>query len=117
MSKIPHFLRANLPYTFVAVGVVWLVVVFSTGSLLTLWPVVTFFLSGLLLKTRPGQRLTWAWVMATCVMGALLAGYQTAVAAPLLSGSFSFIATGSALGFGVFAVLHLVLLYLESSLE
>lgn len=115
MSRISGTLKSNILYAFIVVGVVWGIVAFNTGSLFVLWPVVTCFLSALLLRLRPGERLTWAWVTATAVLGFLLSGYQAYVAAFLVGGALSSVASLSLAGFLAFALVHLVLLYAGAS--
>ncbi len=107
--------KGNAPYAYLVAGLIWLVVVYATGSVLLLWPVVACLLGGLLLRMMPGRRLTWAWATAAATMGLLLALYQAYTAAPLVFGSFSTIAGASLVAFGVFAVVHLILLYAANS--
>ncbi len=115
MSAILERLRGNLAYAFIGVGVVWLAIALVIGSYLTLWPVVTCFVSGFLLRSRGGDRLTWAWVSSSAVLGLLLSSYQVYAWVPFIGGSFSTSASVVIAGFGVFAVAHLLLLYLEFS--
>lgn len=115
MSRVLDPLRENAAYVFLAVGVVWVVVAYVVGSLFVLWPVVTCFAAGVLLRLRPGERLTWAWVSATAALGFLLSGYQAYVASSLVGSALSSVAAISAGAFSVFAVVHLLLFYLGNS--
>lgn len=115
MSVILDPLRSYVAYAFLAVGVGWVVVAFLTGSYLVLWPVITCFMSGVLLRLRPEDRLTWAWASSSAVLGFLLSGYQVYVASFLVGGALSSVASISAAAFAVFAVVHLLLLYTGSS--
>jgi hypothetical protein len=111
MPKILEGLKSGAAYAFISVGIVWLVVAYVNHSYLVLWPVVTSLLSGVLLKARPGHRLTWAWASSSAVLGLLLAAYQAYAAVPLVGGPSSLIASESLGGFAVFAAVHLILLY------
>ena len=115
MSKVFGTLRSNVAYAFLAVGAVWLGVALNLHSYIALWPVLTCFLSGVLLRMRPGDRLTWAWTSSSAVLGLLLSAYQAYAAVPLLGGTFSSVASISLGGFAVFALAHLVLLYAGNS--
>jgi hypothetical protein len=115
MSRILNPLRDYVAYAFLAVGVGWLVVAYNTSSYLVLWPVITCFIGGILLRLRPGERLTWAWASSTAVLGFLLAGYQAYVASFLVGGALSSVASISAGAFSVFAAVHLLLLYAGNS--
>ena len=115
MPKILEGLKTNAAYGFLAVGIVWLVVAYVSHSYLVLWPVVTSLLSGVLLKARPGQRLTWAWATSSAVLGLLLAAYQAYAAVPLVGGPSASVASESLGGFAVFAAVHVILLYAGSS--
>jgi len=115
MSRILDPLRTYVAYAFLVVGVAWAVVAYNTSSYLVLWPVVTCFLAGILLRLRPGERLTWAWASSTAVLGFLLSGYQAYVASYLVGGALSSVAAISAGAFAVFAVVHLLLLYAGNS--
>ncbi len=115
MPKFLEPLKARAAYAFFAVGIAWLAVAYVNHSYLVLWPVVTCLLSGVLLKVKPGERLTWAWASSSAVLGLLLAAYQAYVAFPLVGGPSSSIASESLGGFGVFAAVHLLLLYAGSS--
>ena len=109
--RVFDILRSNTSYAFFGVGIAWLAIVYLTGSLLNLWPVLACFLSGALLRLKPGDRVTWSWVTASATMGFLLAAYQTYAWIPFLSGGFASIATVSLVGFAVFAAVHGLLLY------
>lgn len=115
MPDLLGALRANSAYAFVAVGAVWLGVAVIAGSLLILWPVVACILSGLMLKLRPGRRLTWAWVLSSATLGFLVAAYQVYSWAPFLGGAFSTLAGGASAGFAALAAVHLFLLYAGAS--
>lgn len=104
-------LKKNLAYVFIGAGVVWLALSGYTGSLLLLWPVGAFVVSGLLLRFLPEARFTGAWASASAIMGLVICCYQAAAAAPLVSGAFATLAVVSAVGFVVFAVAHLFILY------
>ena len=111
MPKIRDLLVANAAYFFIAVGVVWLAVAILANSSLILWPAVACIAGGVLLREWPSGRFTWAWCVATAVMGFLLSAYQVYAWLSFLGGAFSTVAAGSTAGFGVLAVLHLLLLY------
>jgi len=115
MSRIISPLRSYVAYAFLAVGLGWLAVAYTTSSYLVLWPVITCFMSGILLRLRPSDRLTWAWASSSAVLGFLLSGYQAYVASFLVGGALSSVATISAVAFSVFAVVHLLLLYAGNS--
>ncbi len=111
MPKVLDLLKANAAYAFAVAGIAWLGVAYLVGSLLVIWPVLTCLVSGLLLKVRPKERLTWAWASSSAALGLLLSGYQASVAAPLITGTFSSIAVVSLAGFTAFAIVHIFLLY------
>lgn len=115
MSRVLGPLRDYAAYGFIIVGIIWVVVAYIVGSLLVLWPVATCLAGGVLLRLRPGERLTWAWVSSAAVLGFLLSGYQAYVATSLIGGALSSVASLSAGAFAVFAVSHLVLLYAGNS--
>jgi hypothetical protein len=115
MPRVSGALRSNAAYGFIAVGAVWAAVAFATRSYLVLWPVLTCILSGVFLRMRPGGRLTWAWSASSAVLGLLLSGYQVYVAAPLVQGTFTSIASLSLVGFSLFALVHVLLLYAGTS--
>ncbi|MBI3858755.1 MAG: hypothetical protein HY296_00730 [Thaumarchaeota archaeon] len=108
--RVADLLKENLSYAFIAVGIVWLVVAFVVSALL-LWPVLACILSGLLLRIRPGMRLTWALVKSSAVLGFLLCAYQVYASFPWLGGAFATVAEVSLGLFAVFAVVHLALLW------
>jgi len=111
MPRILDSIAANAAYAFVAVGVIWLVVAFLTGSALVLWPVVACVAGGAQLKLWPSRRLTWAWVVSSAVMGFLLSVYQVYAWLSFLGGAFSSLAAASSIGFALLAVAHLFLFY------
>ncbi len=111
MPRILDLLIANAAYAFVAAGVIWIAVAVLTGSAFVLWPVVACFAGGALLKMRPSRRLTWAWVVATAVMGLLLSAYQVYAWLGFLGGAFSALAGAATVGFAVLAVVHVFLFY------
>ncbi len=104
-------LKANAPYAYGVMGVLWLAVAAVTGTLLLLWPVAACLVGGALLRMQPGKRLTWAWATAAALMGFLLAAYQAYAAVPLVAGAFAVVAGASLAVFAVFALGHLLLLY------
>lgn len=110
MPSVYELLKKNLAYVFVAAGVVWLALSALTGSLLLLWPVLAFVVSGVLLKVQPDAKLTGAWASASAVMGVAICGWQAATAAPMVTGAFATLAAASTVGFLVFAVAQLVIL-------
>jgi hypothetical protein len=112
MLDIVSLLRKNFVYVFFAVGVIWLAVAVIGDSPLTLWPVVACIASGVMLRVRPGQRLTWAWAVSTAVLGFLLSVYQVYAWAPYLGGTFSTLAAASLVGFALFAVVHAFLFFI-----
>ena len=107
-----EMMRKNVPYVFALLGVIWLAIAAYAGDWTVLWPVVLCFVAAALLRMRPGERLTWAWATSTALMGLIIAAYQTYYWIPLLGGSLSSLAGLTAGGFAVFAVVHLVVLYL-----
>ena len=111
MPGIGAVLRANAPYAFIVVGVVWLAVAILTGSALILWPVFACIAGGVLLRMRPSGRLTWAWAISTAVLGLLLSAYQVYAWAPFLGGAFSSVAAVSVACFTLLAIAHLFLFY------
>jgi hypothetical protein len=111
MPKVLDRIRDFSAYSFVAVGLVWLAIAFLAGSLLVLWPVVACVVGGVLLRLRPGKRLTWAWASSAAILGLILSGYQVYQWAPFLGGAFNTLAATSLGGFAVLALVHLVLLY------
>jgi len=115
MPKILGLLVANGSYFFIAVGVIWLAIAFLAGSSLILWPVVACIAGGIMLREWPSGRFTWAWCVATAVMGLLLAAYQVYAWLSFLGGAFSTLATLSTAGFAVLAVIHVLLFYVATS--
>jgi len=115
MPKILDMLITNGSYFFIAVGVIWLAIAFLAGSLLILWPVVACIAGGIMLREWPSGRFTWAWCVATAVMGLLLAAYQVYAWLSFLGGAFSTLATLSTAGFAVLAVIHVLLFYVATS--
>ncbi len=111
MPKLLDPLVANAPYAFIVVGVIWLALAALTGSALILWPVIACIAGGLMLRQWPSRKLTWAWVVATAVMGFILSAYNVYAWASFLGGAFSTLAAASTIGFVVFAVAHLLLFY------
>ncbi|MGD0477402.1 MAG: hypothetical protein ABSB29_04440 [Nitrososphaerales archaeon] len=111
MPKFSDILKSNLAYEFMFVGVVWAVVAAGLGLVLVLWPALTCLAAGLLLKFLPSGRITWAWATSSAVLGLMVSAYQAYVAIPLISSTFSFVATETLAGFALFALVHLVLLY------
>lgn len=108
-------IRSRSSYGYLIVGAAWLGVAFVAGSLLILWPVVACVVSGLLLMLKPGERLTWAWVLATAALGLLLAAYQVYSWAPFVVGAFAAIAGEAIAVFIVLGVVHGLLLFVGSS--
>ena len=115
MPSILGPIKANSSYAFFAVGIVWLAVAVLAGSALVLWPVVALLVSGYMLRMMPGRRFTWAWVVASSVLGFILSAYQVYAWTPFLGGTFSALAAASAIGFAIFAAVHLLLFYVGVS--
>jgi hypothetical protein len=115
MPKILDLFVANGSYFFIAVGVIWLAIAFLAGSSLILWPVVACIAGGIMLREWPSGRFTWAWCVATAVMGLLLAAYQVYAWLSFLGGAFSTLATLSTAGFAVLAVIHVLLFYVATA--
>jgi hypothetical protein len=111
MPKVLDRIRDFSAYAFIAVGLVWLAIAFFAGSVLTLWPVVACVVGGVLLRLRPGGRLTWAWAGSAAILGLILSGYQVYEWAPFIGGTYGTLAATSLGGFAVLALAHLVLLY------
>ena len=109
MSKVLDVLRTNLPYEFIAAGVVW--GVFVLESVLVLWPALTCIAAGLLLKFRPSGRITLPWATSSAVLGFFVAAFQVYVSIPFVSGIFSTAATETLAVFTVFALFHVWLAY------
>lgn len=108
-------LKDNVPYAYGVVGALWLVVAFVDGSLLLLWPALACLLGGAMVRLRPRKRLTWAWATAAAVMGLLLSLYQVYAAVPLVSSAFSTVAGASLVAFAIFALGHLLLIYVKNT--
>jgi len=115
MPKILDFMVARAAYFFIAVGVIWLAVAVLASSSLIVWPVVACIAGGVMLREWPAGRLTWAWCVATAVMGFLLSAYQVYAWLSFLGGAFSTVAAGSVIGFALLAVLHILLLFAVTS--
>lgn len=111
MSKVSGILKSNLPYEFVVVGVAWTVVAVGLGLAQVLWPALTCYVAGLLLKFVPSERITWPWAISSAVLGLLISAYQVYVAIPFVSSTFSLVGTETLVGFVVFTLVHLALLY------
>ena len=111
MPKFSDILKSNLAYEFIAVGIVWTVVAVGLGLALVLWPALTCYVAGLLVKFLPLERITWPWAISSAALGLLVSAYQVYVAIPFISSAFSLVGTETLVGFVVFAFVHLVLLY------
>jgi len=111
LPKVSDILKSNVAYEFMVAGVVWVVVAIWLGLVLVLWPALTCLVAGLLLKFLPSKRITWAWATSSAVLGLLVSAYQVYVAIPFIRGTFSFVAIETLVGFVLFALFHLVLLY------
>ena len=111
MPSLLDPLVSRAPYFFMAVGLIWLAVAFLAGSSFVLWPVVACVAGGLLLRQVPSHRFTWAWVVATAVMGFLIAVYQVYAWLGFLGGAFSTAAAAPVIGFLVLAAVHVLLFY------
>jgi len=107
-----ELVRKNLSYAFFLLGVVWLVIAAYTGYPIVIWPVATCVVAGLLLRLRPSERFTWAWMTSTAAMGLIIAAYQAYYWLPFIGGSLNALAALTAGGFAVFALVHLVMLFL-----
>ena len=112
--RIGAVLGANTFYAFIGVGVVWLVLAIQV-SYLVLWPSAACLLTALLLRMRPGQRLTWALARASALMGMLLSAYQAYISVGWVNGSFGGVATASLGLFAVFAAVHALLLVSDAT--
>jgi hypothetical protein len=115
MPKILDALVERAAYFFVAAGVIWLAVAVLADSSLIVWPVVACIAGGVMLREWPSGRFTWAWCVATAVMGFLLSAYQVYSWLSFLGGAFSTLAAGSTIGFGLFAVVHVLMLFAVTS--
>jgi hypothetical protein len=111
MAGVFGMFRSQAAYFFIVVGLVWGAVGALTGSYLAAWPVVACLVAGVLVKLRPGYRLTWAWAISTASMGFLVSAYQVYSWASFLGGAFSSLAGESLAGFALFAVVHVFLFY------
>lgn len=111
MPSVLERVKGNLAYVFIALGVAWLILSAYTGSLLLLWPVLAFVVSGLLLKFLPEQKITGAWATSSAVMGLAICAWQAITAAPMATGAFAVLAAGSAVGFVLFGLAHLLVIY------
>ncbi|MDG6963515.1 MAG: hypothetical protein JRN27_01240 [Nitrososphaerota archaeon] len=111
MPDLGALIRGYAPYFFIVMGVAWLAVAVLGGSVLTAWPVVACFASGVLLKRWPDAGLTFAWAVSTASMGLVFSAYEVYAWYPLLGGAFSSVAAVPVTGFAVFAVAHLFLFY------
>jgi len=115
MPKILDSLVARAAYFFIAVGVIWLAVAVLADSSLIVWPVVACVAGGIMLREWPSGRLTWAWCVATAVMGFLLSSYQVYAWLSFLGGAFSTLAASSTIGFGLLAIVHVLLFFAVTS--
>ena len=115
MPKVPEILKSNLAYEFVIAGIVWTVVAVGLGAVLILWPALTCFAAGFLLKFLPSTRITWPWATSSAVLGFLVSAYQAFVAVSFVSGAFSLVGIETLAGFALFALVNLVLLYFAYS--
>lgn len=111
MPKVSDFLKSNLAYEFIVVGIAWTVVAVALGLVLVLWPAITCLAAGFLLKFLPSERITWPWATSSAVLGFLVSAYQAFIAVPFVSSSFSLVGTETLAGFALFAFVHLLLLY------
>lgn len=115
MPGIFDTLKSNAAYGFIVVAAIWGVLAYVASAGVVLWPAATCLLSGLLLKLRPGERLTWAFSTSSALLGFLVAGYQVYFWSPLIGGSLSSLAGISIGMFVVFAAVHLFLVYAGGS--
>jgi hypothetical protein len=115
MPRILDTLVANSAYFFIVVGVIWLAIAVVAASPLIAWPVVACIAGGIMLRQWPAGRLTWAWCVATAVMGFLLSAYQVYAWLSFLGGAFSSLAAISMVGFALLAAVHVLLFYAGSS--
>ena len=93
------------------VGIVWAAIAIALGFAIVLWPALTCFVAGFLLKLQPVGRLTWPWATSSAVLGLLVSVYQAYIAVLFISGTFSLVAGETLAAFTVFALVHLILLY------
>jgi len=115
MQSAFGFVRRNLAYAFVVLGLVWLVIAYLAGSPLTLWPAVACLAAALLIKVRPSSRLSIAWGPAAAILGLLLCAYQVYEAIPLLTGAFVTVASASAVVFFLLGLGHAYVAYASYS--
>jgi hypothetical protein len=115
MPRIADAMKSNAAYLFIAVGIAWLAVALFASSSLVLWPTIACVVGGVLLRLRPGERLTWAWTVSAAALGLVLSAYQVYAWAPFIQGAFSTVAVAAIGGFAVFAVVHLLLMYLGAA--
>ena len=115
MPKVSGILKSNLAYEFMAVGIAWIVVALGLSLVLVLWPALTCLVAGLLIRFLPSTRITWPWATSSSVLGFLVSAYQAFLAAPFVGGTFSSVGVETLAGFGLFAFIHVVLLYLAYS--
>lgn len=108
--QVSRILKDNSQYAFFALGAAWLATALTAGPL-ALWPVAALVASGALLRLRPEVRVTWALSKSSAFFGFVVAGYQVYASMGLLSGAFAGVATASLALFGVFAAVHLLLLW------
>ena len=108
--QVSRILKDNSQYAFFALGAVWLATAVTAGPL-ALWPVAALVASGALLRLRPEERVTWALSKSSAFFRFVVAGYQVYASMGLLSGAFAGVATASLALFGVFAAVHLLLLW------
>lgn len=111
MSSVVGFFKNNNSYPFFAVGIAWIGVAWAISAPLVLWPAVTLILGGLLLKVLPGERITWSWALSSAGLGLVLSVYQAYASLGVAFGPFARVALGSLLGFAIFALVHVFLLY------
>jgi heme/copper-type cytochrome/quinol oxidase subunit 3 len=115
MPDIPDLLKSWAMYIFIVVGVLWGVLGVEGGSSLVLWPAVTLIVGGLLMKLRPSDRITWAWATSAAFMGFLVSGYQAYYWSPLIGGAFTSVAATAFAVFFIFALAHILLVYLGAT--
>ncbi|MGH9919237.1 MAG: hypothetical protein ACRD6W_10285 [Nitrososphaerales archaeon] len=99
-----------IPILFLAVGVFWLAVVATGGTILLILAALAFIVSGLLLIQMPASWATKPLAGASALFGLTLTIYQVYEAATLFGSSLNTIGLTSGAVFGVFAV---VCVYLE----
>ena len=108
-------MKSNAPYLFIVVGLIWAAVGVMTDSIFTGWPVAACIAAGVLIKFRPGRKLTWAWAVSTAVLGFVVSIYQLYAWAPFLGGAFSGLAGEALAGFTILALVHVFLGYAGAS--